>query len=335
MNNPNFEKKIPTDRLTILTDPIPYGKDFFRFLFKILLIKARNILYSFIGKKVQKYRGHHAVTRSLIEGLEKNNKKFFYNPISFNQITDTVVVLSGPHTLEQCIEFKKKGIIKKIFAGPNIVIFSSDKNNLIAAKEVDCVITPSEIINQLYLEDNPSLKNRIVSWPAGVNTEFWKPKFANRREKILIYEKQIKGPVGPVQPYASYIISKGYDVHIIQYGNYDYTEYLHHLQESILMVGFVTDESQGIAWAEAWSCDVPILVWNNHTNIYNGRTYHCTPAPYLTKENGLFFDDFDDFVLKFNEWEQGKYQFSPRKWCKDNMSDEACAKKLINIIEKC
>jgi hypothetical protein len=101
------------------------------------------------------------------------------------------------------------------------------------------------------------------------------------------------------------------------------------------MVGFVTDESQGIAWAEAWSCDVPILVWNNHTNIYNGRTYHCTPAPYLTKENGLFFDNFDDFVLKFNEWEQGKYQFSPRKWCKDNMSDEACAKKLINIIEKC
>ena len=190
MNNPNFEKKIPTARLTILTDPIPYGKDFFRFHFKILLIKARNILYSFIGKKVQKYRGHHAVTRSLIEGLEKNNEKFIYNPISINQITDTVVVLSGPHTLEQCIEFKKKGIIKKLFAGPNIVIFSSDKNNLIAAKEVDCVITPADIINQLYLKDNPSLKNRIVSWPAGVNTEFWKPIFTNQRKKILIYEKK-------------------------------------------------------------------------------------------------------------------------------------------------
>ena len=319
--------------ITILTDPIPYGKSFLPQIFKKIAISLRYYFSFIIARKIPFYRGHHAVTRSLIEGLRKTDEKFIYNPFSINQITETVVVLSGPHTLEQCIKLKKKGIIRNIFAGPNIVVFSSDKNNLIASKEVDCVITPSDIINQMYLEDNPSLKNRIVSWPAGVNTEFWKPKFANRRKKILIYEKQIKGPVGPVQPYASYIISKEYDVHIIQYGSYDYKEYLHHLQESILMVGFVTDESQGIAWAEAWSCDVPILVWNNHTNIYNGRTYHCTPAPYLTKENGLFFDNFDDFVLKFNEWEQGIYQFSPRKWCLENMSDEVCAKKLLDIIQ--
>lgn len=319
--------------ISILTDPLPYGNDFYKLLIKRLLIIIRYHSIKLFIRNFSNYRGHHAVTRSLIEGLEKINEKYIYNPISINQITDTVVVLSGPHTLEQCIEFKKKGIIKRIFAGPNIVIFSSDKNSLIASKDVDCVITPSDIINQMYLVDNPSLKDRIVSWPAGVNTEYWKPKFANRRKKILIYEKQIKGPVGPVQPYASYIISKGYDVYIIQYGSYDYKEYLHHLQESILMIGFVTDESQGIAWAEAWSSDVPTFIWKNNTNVYRGRSYMCSTAPYLNDDNGLFFNDLSDFQLKFTQWEKGYFKFQPRKWCLENMSDEVCARKLLDIIQ--
>ena len=319
--------------VTILTDQLIYGDHFISIFLKRILISLRYILFRFLGRKISYYRGHHAVTRSLIEGLQKINAKYVYNPFSIKQLTDTVVVLSGPNTLRQCIDLKKKGKIKKIYAGPNIVVFSSDYNNLIADDEIDYIITPAEIINQLYIKDCPSLKNRIVAWPAGVNTQFWMPIFANRRRKILIYEKQIKGPVGPVQPYASYLTSKGYAVHIIQYGNYDYKEYLHHLQESILMVGFVTDESQGLAWAEAWSCDVPTLIWKNHTNTFNGREYECTTAPYLTNENGLFFDDFNDFVIKFIEWEQGKHYFNPRKWCVENMSDEVCAAKLLAFID--
>jgi hypothetical protein len=144
---------------------------------------------------------------------------------------------------------------------------------------------------------------------------------SNGRGQILIYEKQIKGPVGPVEPYADYLRSLGYQVHVIQYGNYTLEEYKKQLLQSFLMIGFVTDESQGIAWAEAWSCDVPTFLWNNHSNIYRGRIYSCTTAPYLTKENGIFFDNFSDFIFKLQQWDNNALSFEPRKILTTERSD--------------
>ena len=321
---------------TIVTDPMPIGRHLLLEVFKKIM---RAIKYFFFSRPLGShpyYRGHVAVTRSLLEGLAKRNSSVFnYNPNLFTRFHPTLLVLSGVTTLKQAISLKRKGKIKKIIAGPNIVIFSSDFNNLIASSEIDLVITPSEIINQLYILDNPSLKGRIAAWPAGVDTEFWKPNPEISRKQILIYEKQIKGPVGPVEPYADYLRSLGYQVHVIQYGNYTLEEYKKQLLQSFLMIGCVTDESQGIAWAEAWSCDVPTFLWNNHSNIYRGRIYSCTTAPYLTEENGIFFDNFSDFTFKLQQWENNAFSFEPRKWCLENMSDEVCANNLLKILETC
>lgn len=321
---------------TIITDPLPIGKH-------LLIEVSKNILrklkYIFVPRPVGShpfYRGHIGVTRSLIEGLVKKNLlSYNYNPNFYTRIYQTVVVLSGVSSLKQAISLKRKGKIQKLIAGPNIVIFSSDFNNLIASEEIDCIITPAEIINQLYILDNASLKGRICAWPAGVNTDFWKPEQSIVRNQILIYEKQSKGPVGPVEPYRDYLISLGYQVIIFKYGNYSITEYREQLFKSILMIGFVSDESQGLAWAEAWASDVPTFIWQNELHIYEGRKYSCSTAPYLTEESGIFFSDFEDFKLKFLRWENSEFDFKPRKWCVENMSDEVCAEKLIEIIKSC
>jgi hypothetical protein len=322
-------------KVTILTDPIPYKNYFVYETAKRIYISIKAIL-NYLGKNnIKKYRGHHAVTRSLIDGLNKSGIPYEYNPFCILKLTETVIVLSGPNTLRQCIDFKKSGKIKKLIAGPNIVIFSSDFDNLIASKEIDCVITPAEIISKLYLIDNASLAYRIKAWPAGVDMDYWKPNANVKRHQILVYEKQIKGPVGPVQPYVEYLKSLGFEVRIIKYGNYKLDEYKHDLQKSILMVGFVTDESQGIAWAEAWATDVPTFLWENNQHLYNGRKYTCTTAPYLNNQNGVFFNDLEDFKHKIKSWINNDYNLTPRKWCVENMSDEVCAKNLINIINQC
>jgi hypothetical protein len=90
-----------------------------------------------------KYRWHLAVTRSLVEGLQKSGLPFIYNPPSIRNLSDTVVVLAGVRTLRQAIELKKKGQTKKLYAGPNIVVFSSDANSFFDSPEVDVVITTS------------------------------------------------------------------------------------------------------------------------------------------------------------------------------------------------
>lgn len=320
--------------ITVLTDPLPIGSLFISELSRHIYRKGRDLVkppkynYGF-------YRGHYAVTRSLIEGLKKNGLPYNYNPKYQNDLADTVVVLAGVRTLRQAIDLKRQGHIRKLFAGPNIVVFSSDYNSLLACKEIDAVITPSQQVVDLYIEDNPSLVGRCFSWPAGVDMTYWAPQPQVKRHTILIYEKQNKGAVGPVEPYADYVRKRGYQVEIVKYGNFKHSDYLHVLQRAKLMLGFVVDESQGIAWAEAWAADVPTLIWRNERAIFRERTYRGSTAPYLCPENGLYFNDIEDFKQQFARWEDNPQQFSPREWTLANMSDEVCARKLYEMVTLC
>ena len=323
-------------KVTILTDPMPWGRELLHEGTRRIARAVRDALRSNRAYyNHPKYSGHFAVTRSLVEGLQKINASFNYSPRYPWQLADTVIVLSGARTLRQAIRLKQQGRIKKLFAGPNIVVFSSDYESLLAAPEVDAAITPCEWVADLYLEDNSTLKNRLFAWPAGVDTHYWQPDPAVKRDGILIFEKQNTDPVGPVAPYADYLRGLGWKVQVIQYGTFTHHKYLQILQQSCLMLGFVVSESQGLAWAEAWSADVPTLLWKNTSNVYQGRRYKISTAPYLCTQNGLFFDDFEDFKTHFNYWQAHREQFTPRAWTLANMSDEVCASMLYKKVTEC
>ena len=322
-------------KLTILTDPLPIGSDF---LPEIARRIARVIKYIFKKRSFAshtRFRGHFAVTRSLFEGLEKIGADFNYNPNQLSKLADTVVVLSGVKTLRQAIRLKQQGKISRLFAGPNIVHFSTDFDSLLASPEVDAVITPCDWVIEHYVQDNPSLQGRIFSWPAGVNAVFWARKLSIKSDRILIFEKQNKGPVGPIEPYAEYLRGLGWKVDILRYGNFRHQDYCYLLQQSCLMLGFVTEESQGIAWAEAWAADVPTLLWRNTQQLIHGRLLHVSTAPYLCEQNGLFFDDLEQFKQQFAHWQANRAQFAPRTWVLENMSDEVCARQLYDKVMSC
>jgi hypothetical protein len=330
MKSKNISESIPN--ITIITDPIPIGNFFYSENLIKLLRFIRNMFFQPQKNfNKSKYRGHQAVTRSLIEGLKKKNLNYSYNPISKKNISKNLVVLSNVKALKQAIELKKKGIVNKIFAGPNLVVFSSDHNYILTNDAIDFVITPCNLIADLYIEDSPCLKGKIFSWPAGVDTNFWQPNKLNKNQ-ILIFNKQTKGPVGPVEPYIKYLLEQKFNVKILNYGEFNHQKYLNELQNSIIMIGFVTDESQGIAWTEAWSCNVPTLLLRNDYNEYEGKRYKCSTAPYLCEENGLFFTDIEDFKMKLFYMIDHINKFQPRTWVLNNMSDEYCATTLYNFV---
>jgi hypothetical protein len=326
--------------ISIVVDPIPYGNYLFSEIFRrstrfILNKFFKNPFWynpKFLRSSSKKYRGHFAVTRSLIYGFKANEIDFNYQPIFPWQIGDIFLVLAGIRSLKQAIDLKKKKLIKKLVAGPNNITFASESKFLISSQEIDLIIVPSDWVKKLYLEDCPSLKNKIFVWPAGVDCKFWHSRKCSIKNKILIFEKQAKGPVGPIKPYYDYLKLLGYSVDILKYGEFTQDEYLKKLQESSLMIGFSRDESQGIAWAEAWATDVPTLLWKNSSNYINDRKFLCSTAPYLNSKNGMFFDNFEDFKVKFQYWRSHKGQFSPRDWVLSNMSDEVCAKSLYSKI---
>lgn len=317
--------------LTVITDPVPFGIYFLIEFTKRILRKVKRWFKPIPHYMVSNYRGHPAVTRSLVEGLIKIGASANYNPKSYSQIGETVLVISGIPALKQAIQLKRKGYIKKLLAGPNMMELPSDYNGLATSDELDLYVINCEWTKKMYENDCPSLKGRTVIWPAGVDTEYWKPDVSQRRDTILIYEKQRKGSVGPVEPYKEWMEELGYKVKVIKCGEYTLSEFLNALQRAQLMIGFVIDESQGLAWAEAWSVDVPTLVWRNISNVIRGRVIETSTAPYLTDDIGLFFDDFNHFKKVFTQWESSQSVFQPRQWVLEHMSDEACARLFCQL----
>jgi hypothetical protein len=318
--------------ITILTDPIPYGI-YGVTEFAISLLRSLKRAFNPLPPYMQsKFRGHFAVTRSVVEGLRKIGADANYNPRSLQEVAEVVVVLSGVRALKQALALKRSGLVKTVLAGPNITVFPSEIEEIICSLDVDKCVVPADWVVDMYEADCPSLKGRCVIWPAGVDTEYWKPSPGVRDpRRVLVYEKQVKSPVGPIDPYVAILEGRGYLVKLIQYGSYRADEYLRELQQSSLMIGFVSDESQGLAWAEAWSSDVPLLCWYQDHDVYKGRRFRSSTAPYLSSATGRFFDSLDRFQAALDDWEAGRTAFHPRMWVLENMSDEVCARKLLAL----
>ena len=319
------------NRLTLLTDPIPSGAFGERLRSMARVVREQVRPRPAFTKSV--YRGHFAVTRSLVEGLGKIGVPAAYNPRTDADLGRVVGVLSSARALRQAIEWKRAGRIERLLAGPNLVNFPGDHDGVVAAPEVDVCVTPSPLVRAMYEEECPSLVGRCAVWPAGVDTEYWRPG-PGRRTGVLVYEKPTRWPLESSARYAAALRQRGHDVTTIRYGHYLPDDYRRLLQKASLMVGFASTESQGIAWAEAWAAGVPTLIWRRDSVSFEHprhgtRVYPTSTAPYLTPHTGAFFTDLPSFAAAVDRWESGAAAYDPRTWVLANMSDEACARQYL------
>ena len=323
-----------------MTEPVIHSKYFYvkailKRLYKILRSYFYRPLKSLISRRIT---GHYGVTRSLLSGLNKNKWWYLYNPITTLKLPGNcdVIVLAGLDTLESAIELKKSGKAKRIFAGPNIVVFGHELTQ-VQIDVVDAIIVPSEFVKNLYLEDlGEEWRRKVIIWPAGVDIDYWsngKPDNKHDLNNVIVYSKQIKGATEPIQKYVHLLQKYGYQVSVVDYGNYSLHEYQHLLSRCSFMVGFVRVESQGLAWAEAWATDTYTLIWQNDYQELNGRTYASQTAPYLNKKNGSYFTDIHEFEQLIRNIKVIQSQAEPLSWCRQNMSDSVCARDLINKVQ--
>lgn len=248
--------------ISILTDPAPFGRYAFTESVKTILRAVKRGLRPPPHHHLQdnRYRGHFAVTRSLVEGLRKIGHPHNYNPSRRGELHENLIVLSGISTLRQGISLKRRGAVRYLLAGPNIICRPSDKGAILASREVDICITPSDWVSRFYEIDCPALQGRCRSWAAGVDTDYWKPIGQRDPKLFVLYRKNNEGVSFDLVPYAGEVEGLGCRVQCMDYGCYDHAGYLKLLQKASLIVGFVPHESQGIAWAEAWAADVPTLM---------------------------------------------------------------------------
>lgn len=310
--------------ISIFTNPTLKQRSRFKETAKKLIGRKANTIQAGL------YGGHPAVTRSLCEGLDNLGIAYNYNP-GVNDVCETAVVLHGIDALLQAIELKKKGTIKTLVAGPNLVILPTDYNAVIASEEIDLCIAPSQWVCDNYIYLKNELKERCLPWPAGINMANWDIPVAKPMPKrILFYNK--RAPFKLFDKCVNITRDLGYEVDIITYGKYNLDDYKRYLNDCFLLVHFVEQESQGISLLEAWAANVPTLVWNPGFFLWENKNFECSSSPYLTEQTGCFFYDDTAYRKVLSDITFPDHRFTPRRWVAKNMTDTISAQRLLNLI---
>src|SRR5437588_11108449 len=149
-------------RLTVLTEPVPKRR--LGWGVKQWRRQTHGRLTGRAAPEGPAYSGHFPVTRSAVEGLKRIGADFNYNPGWVSRVGPVVAVLSDLRALEQAIRWKDAGRIRRLLAGPNLVVLPSDNPDLITAPAIDLYLVNSDWTYQAYGADAPMLKGRLAVW---------------------------------------------------------------------------------------------------------------------------------------------------------------------------
>jgi hypothetical protein len=237
--------------------------------------------------------------------------------------------LSGISALQWAVQAKERGIIKRIVAGPNIVVSPSEYDSLLANEAVDRIIVPSEWVKRFYETENPLLKGRVGVWAAGVLDP---QAESSGRGPFVIYNKLPSDDV--LKAAIAHLRKKGLGCTVLSYGSFSQGDYFSLLQNAPGLIYLSNSESQGLALHEAWIRNVPTLVYNGGQWEHDGRIFRdaLISAPYLTEECGMLFSDSNSFSRAFDEFADRLPYFSPRAYSLSNFTDAICSQRYIDFF---
>lgn len=182
-------------------------------------------------------------------------------------------------------------------------------------------------------------------WPAGINTEQWTSeiKLNEKKTDVLIYNKIYweteKTNEEILKPIKNFLEENGYSYCEIKYGKYNQEVYLDKLKQSKAMIFLSAHESQGLAYQECLSCNVPVIAWDQGYWLdpvrfkYNKPIVKATSVPYFDERCGMKFKDLNEFISIFGEFFESTLlnKYAPREYILENLSIEKSTEKMLNI----
>lgn len=294
---------------------------------------SKEFLKLILRSLFRKSRGPQAVNRSLITGLNELDYDYrlnFCSPQLDGTATFFVNTSIGALRWAICLKNKKK--IKRVIAGPNLVVMPDNFSHLVLSPEIDIILVPSDWVKELWLSNAPELSGRVFVWAAGVD-DFGLNETQGGERKPLLYIKNIPDEV--IIGVESILREENIDYDIIRYGEFIRQEYLDKLDRTNFMIYLQNSESQGISLLEAWGKGVPTLVWSCGYFEYDSKKFYAKniAAPYLNDESGRFFATPNELKDLLKLIKSGGIKFYPREYYINNFTNKICAEKFLKIIQ--
>lgn len=270
--------------------------------------------------------GPGVVVTNTIKGLKQDNHQI----VELTEKSDFCICLQNPYDFQNF--WNEISVI-----GPNCWL---DKN---ISKTFNKFIVPSYWVKNMYLIDEKfsflrSQEKNIHIWPTGIDTDHWISSVDKKikSSKCLLYIKEndsslIKEALNLIQDF-------GYEPISIRYGSYSENDLLNACNSVKFCITVTRTESQGFAYMQILSCDVPMFVFDK--TVWDDQfptVFPASSSPYFSKEcgekinrNELYENKkilFEHFIKNINE---KKYQ--PRNFILNNFSLEKSTKNLMNIL---
>ena len=213
--------------------------------------------------------------------------------------------------------------------GPNLFVLPQDVHPSFWERKRNLVV-PCQWVKDKY-KTQLGEKHNIHVWPVGIDTDKFVPSDKEPTNDCLIYFK--RGSKESLQELISILEEKKLTHKLIEYGSYTEDEFIEAVQSSRFCVMLAGTESQGIAYLEIYSMNVPIYtldktVWDDRPGI----SFPATSAPYGDGRCGIKTSDgFACFDLFLNY----VHSFRPREYILENFTLEKCASEYLSLLEKC
>jgi hypothetical protein len=186
--------------------------------------------------------------------------------------------------------------------------------------------------------------DRCAIWPVGIDTETWRPS-GLKDVDLLIYDKIMwdRGPERPalLRQVLETVARLKLNALMIRYGTYGEAEYLDLLARSKAMIFLCEHESQGLAYQECLSSDVPVLAWDQGYCLdpcrfaWGQPVIPATSVPYFDPRCGERFlgaDDFEEKLLLFlDRMRSSVYQ--PREFVLENLTLARSANHFLSFFD--
>jgi glycosyltransferase involved in cell wall biosynthesis len=221
----------------------------------------------------------------------------------------------------------------------------SDDPRLLERLPVKKVLVPGPWMKEMC---KPAWGDNVESWPVGIDTDVWQPRRLERKSiDILLYDKvrwqHDHFETSLIEPIRAILRSNHRSFSEIRYGLYEEHDFLAALRQCRTMIFLCEHETQGIAYQQALSCDVPILAWDRG-GYWQDPSYYphkvrfapVTSVPYWDDRCGMRFSNMDEFGLVWNQfWEMHADEcFRPRQYILDNLTLPNSARSYVNFAKQ-
>lgn len=284
--------------------------------------------------------GLKLVYLNLLKGLDKIGAPYAAN-IPYNEIQpgDRIGVIGAGLS---CLDGYGKS--NPILAGVAVAEHPAQWPSLFEDYPVARYVVHSDWVKAMY---ERHYGPRISTWAVGIDTGQWRPTEPSRKSvDFLIYDKvrwdHDRVHRAMAEPILESLRRRGLSYEFIRYGSYKPDDYRAVLARARAMLFLCEHETQGLAYQQALSCDVPVLAWDpgawlDPWRFRYGETHvPATSVPFFDASCGVKFQTAADFASRLDEFleRQRSGRFFPREYILENLTLESSARNYLKLLDE-